>query len=115
MTRTSVHSPLILAGPLLAVWAASTVAAAEKDACYLFQLAAVDSLGRIIHDNSTLGDAGPRIVQASSAMQLLEAANCDVEVAFKGMNCLMNKILPYKGGYALEVAQACLDQIVKAE
>lgn len=115
MTRMLAISPLILAGPLVAVWAATTAAAAEKDACYLFQLAAVDSLGRIIHDNFTVGDAGPRIVQASSAMQLLEAAKCDVEVAFKGMNCLMDKIVPYGGGYAIEKAEDCLDKVVNAE
>lgn len=106
------RSILLLAGPMVAVWAATAVAAPRKDACYFFQLAAVDSLGRLIHEHSTEGDGGPRIVQASSAMQLLDAAKCEVETAFKAMNCLMQDILPYKGDYELKQSQACLDEVL---
>ena len=111
MTRRALV-PIFLAGLWAALLAETAAAAAERDACYLFQLAAVDSVGRIIHDNWTEGDAGPRVVEANSAIQFLDTAKCDVQAALTAMNCLMNEILPYKGDYTLQKAESCLDKTV---
>ncbi len=106
---------LVLVSIGCAVADRASAAEPERDACYFFQLAAVDSLGRLIHEHMRQGDGGRRVIQASSAMQLLGTAKCDVEPALEGMNCLIEKILPYKGDYTLPQAQDCLDTVRKAD
>ncbi|MDJ0610065.1 MAG: hypothetical protein QNJ67_13905 [Kiloniellales bacterium] len=112
MFRIALTLVLVLIGGA----AAERARAAEpgRDACYFFQLAAIDSLGRLIHEHTRQGDGGRRVIQASSAMQLLGTAKCDVEPALEGMNCLIEKILPYEGDYTLPQAQDCLDAVRKA-
>lgn len=113
MIRLASISLLVTLG-LAAVGPAPRAAEPTRDTCYFFQLAAIDSLGRLVHEHTQQGDGGPRIVQASSAMQLLGTAQCSVEPALKGMDCLIETILPYKGDYTLKQAQGCLDQVLRA-
>lgn len=113
MIRLASYFVVVLLGLAVAA-TAPRAAETKRDACYFFQLAAIDSLGRLIHDHTRQGDGGPRIVQASSAMQLLGTARCEVEPALKGMDCLIETILPYQGNYVLKQAQDCLDQVRKA-